>query len=82
MFSVYAIYNQSAQKMYIGQTMDVRRRLVEHNEHLLGGFTSRYRGEWVLIYEESVATRSDALKREKQLKSGNGRAYLKQFIPV
>jgi putative endonuclease len=81
MFTVYVLYNILAKKSYTGQTDNINRRLLEHNNHSLGGFTSRYRGEWVLIYTESVTTRSEALMREKQLKSGNRRAYIKQYIP-
>lgn len=82
MFYVYALHNKTANKTYIGQTEDVSRRLRQHNEHEFKGFTSRYQGEWVLIYSESVATRSEALTREKQLKSGNGRAFIKTYIPA
>ena len=81
MFNVYAIYNSTANKVYIGQTEDIDRRVAEHNRHTIMGFTARFRGEWELIYKESVATRSEALIREKQLKSGNGREFIKQFIP-
>ena len=81
MFVVYVIYNQEVRKTYTGQTVDIEKRLQEHNHHTFRGFTSRFRGEWVLIYRESATTRTEALKREKQLKSGNGREYLKQFIP-
>jgi putative endonuclease len=81
MFTVYVLYNILAKKSYTGQTDNINRRPLEHNNHSLGGFTSRYRGEWVLIYTESVTTRSEALMREKQLESGNGRAYIKQYIP-
>lgn len=81
MLTVYVIYNKEARRTYTGQTEDINRRLKEHNDHKLGKFTASHRGEWVLIYEESVATRSEALKREKQLKSGNGRLFVKQFIP-
>jgi len=82
MFTVYVIYNSSAKHTYTGQTEDLERRLGEHNSHTFKGFTSRFPGEWVLIYQESVATRSEAIRREKQLKSGNGRAYISQFIPA
>ncbi len=81
MFDVYAIHNKEAGKVYIGQTDNLERRLQEHNRHTIKGFTSKYRGDWVLIYHESVATRSEALIRERQLKSGNGREFVKQFIP-
>ena len=81
-YTVYAIYNRAASKIYIGQTEDVARRLRQHNDHAFVGYTARFPGEWELIYSESVATRSEALKREKQLKSGNGRAYIKTYIPA
>ncbi len=80
MYVVYAIYNSDAQKIYIGQTEDIINRLRLHNEHTFRGYTSRFRGEWKLIYSESVTTRSEALRREKQLKSGNGRAYIKSLL--
>ncbi len=81
MFIVYVLYNSKVGKTYTGQTEDISRRVQQHNDHSLGGFTARYPGKWVLIYEESVATRPEALKREKQLKSGNGRTFIKSFIP-
>jgi putative endonuclease len=82
MYTVYAIYNRNAGKTYVGQTEDIERRLHQHNKHAFKGYTARFLGEWELIYSESVATRSEALKREKQLKSGNGRAYIKTYIPA
>jgi putative endonuclease len=81
MYKVYAIYNKSADKIYIGQTENLVERLRLHNEHALKGYTARFQGEWMLIYEESVATRSEALKREKQLKSFRGREFIKNHIP-
>lgn len=82
MFIVYAIYNKLAKKYYIGQTECIERRLKQHNDHTFVGYTSSFQGEWILIYNESVATRSEALRREKQLKSGNGRKYIKTYIPA
>ncbi len=81
MFYVYVIYNKSANRYYIGQTMDMKIRLEQHNNHMFKSYTSRFTGEWELIYKESVATRSEALKREKSLKSGGGREYIKTIIP-
>jgi putative endonuclease len=82
MYTVYVIYNREVRKSYTGQTDDIARRLRQHNDHTFKGYTARYRGKWELIYSESVATRSDALKREKQLKSGNGREFVKTFVPA
>lgn len=82
MFCVYVIYNKDAEKYYIGQTEDIERRLNQHNNHTFKTYTSRFPGEWELIHQESVATRSEALKREKGLKSGRGREYIKTIIPA
>ena len=82
MYIVYAIYNKTVNKFYIGQTMDIQERLQQHNDHIFKGYTARFEGEWKLIYTESVATRSEALKREKQLKSYQGREFVKTRIPA
>lgn len=81
MFVVYAIYNREHDKIYIGQTQDLQDRLRMHNDHTLGGFTSRYSGEWITIYTESVSNRKEALDREKQLKSYRGREFIRKHIP-
>jgi len=81
MYTIYAIYNASHDKIYIGQTEDVNSRLDVHNNHVLKGFTSRYSGTWVLIYSEIAQTRKLALVREKQLKSFRGREFIRRHIP-
>lgn len=80
MFYVYVIYNKEASKYYIGQTEDIDIRLRQHNNHTFKSYTSRFPGEWELIYKESVATRSEALRREKGLKSGRGREFIKTIL--
>lgn len=81
MFVIYAVYNKQANKFYIGQTEYLARRINEHNSHTYQGYTSRFQGLWELIYQESAANRSEALAREKQLKSFRGRQFIKQQIP-
>jgi putative endonuclease len=81
MYYVYAVYNKRVGKYYVGQTEDLDRSVKQHNDHTFKSYTSRFPGEWELIYKESVATRSEALKREKGLKSGNGRLFIKSVIP-
>lgn len=76
---VYAIYNKKCEKVYVGQTNDIERRLCEHNSSALnkGHYTSKFIGQWQLIYKEVVKDRSTAIAREKQLKSYQGRQFLK-----
>lgn len=80
MYTVYAIYNRKHGKIYIGQTKNLAGRLEMHSAHLLKGYTSSFDGEWQLIYSEKVDTRQQALIREKQLKSYQGRQFIKSFI--
>lgn len=82
MYVVYSIYNRQSKKVYIGQTIDIEKRIKEHNDHAYKGYTARFQGEWKLIYTESVSTRAEALMREKQLKSYKGREYIKSHIPA
>lgn len=81
MFFVYALYNKKFDKIYIGQTRDLEKRLYEHNAHIFTGYTSRFEGSWEIIYHETQETREAALLREKQLKSYRGREYIKSHIP-
>lgn len=79
---VYAIYNKKHDKFYIGQTREINDRLKLHNDGTFkGSYTSRFDGEWLLIYKEELPDRVSALKREKQLKSYKGREFIKKYIP-
>jgi putative endonuclease len=81
MWFVYALFNAKAQRIYIGETSDIERRLEEHNRKSGNHFTARIGGKWLLIYKEEVTDRRQALKREKQLKSYRGREFIKKYIP-
>ncbi|MDD2647133.1 MAG: GIY-YIG nuclease family protein [Patescibacteria group bacterium] len=81
-YFVYAIYNKDHKKIYIGQTDDIKNRLLLHNDHLFKkSYTSRFDGDWSLIYKEKIENRQEALIREKELKSYRGRQFIKQYIP-
>ncbi|OQY74191.1 MAG: hypothetical protein B6D44_05110 [Ignavibacteriales bacterium UTCHB2] len=64
---------------YTGMTNDLEKRLVEHNEKTLSFWTKRGTN-WELLYKEEFENKSEALKREKWLKTGVGREYLKKNI--
>lgn len=75
---VYALYNLKADKIYIGQTNNLSRRLGEHNNR--NHFTGKIGGQWGLVYKEECLNRPSAIAREKQLKSSRGRAFIKKLI--
>ncbi len=62
-------------KKYVGQTNNLQRRIAEHRSGR-SRFTRKY-GIVRLLYSEKCESRSAALKREKFLKSGQGREWLK-----
>jgi putative endonuclease len=72
------LYSPSANKFYVGYTSNLESRLLSHN--LLGtkDWTKRYR-PWDLVYTEPYETKSSALKREKELKTGVGREWIRKM---
>ena len=82
MYTVYAIYNAESDKIYIGQTENLKERLMAHADgRFKQSFTAKNGGEWKLIYQEEVITRQIAIVREKQLKSFRGREFVRKHIP-
>ena len=77
-FTVYIIKSSATGKRYVGHTDDLQRRLSEHNsrEHNSAKYTSKNAGPWDLIYREGHSSRSEAMKRERWLKSGIGRHWI------
>ena len=58
--------------LYTGVTGELQRRVYEHREKLLPGFTSRYNVS-KLVYYECAEDPSSAIAREKQIKAGSRR---------
>jgi len=77
-FFVYVIESATTGRRYVGQTNGLERRMVEHNspDHNRRKYTTRHRGPWRLLHQESFPTRSEAMGRERWLKSGAGREWL------
>ena len=81
-FYTYILQSESTGQIYIGQTNDLDRRLLEHNDPDFKGtyHTKRRIGPWSIIYFEEYSSRSEAMCREKELKSGKGRRWIKQYV--
>lgn len=70
---VYYVYIMASKRngtLYIGLTSDLPKRVYEHKNDLVEGFTKRYSCH-VLVYFEPIEDFDSALKREKQLKTWN-----------
>ena len=79
MFYIYVLYSAEHNKIYIGYSQDIHRRLKSHNDPRNKGWTSRYK-PWDIIHSESFQTKRDALMREKQLKTSKGRLSIRNLI--
>lgn len=77
-FYTYILKSKSDGKLYTGYTEDLRKRLKEHQEGI-SPYTKN-KGPFILIYYEACKNKSDALSREKYLKSGMGKRYIKSRL--
>ena len=78
-FVVYILFSKDYGKTYVGYTSNLIERFKSHNYLSKTGYTIKYR-PWEVIYVEFFITKSEALKREKHLKTGNGRVFIKDII--
>jgi len=67
MFWVYILASQPGGTLYVGVTNDLVRRIFEHREGLVLGFTKRY-GVKMLVYFEQHERAIAAIQREKNIK--------------
>jgi putative endonuclease len=79
MYCVYVLYSSKHNRIYIGETANLIERFKSHNQLGKKGYTIRYR-PWVVAYVEFFETRSEAIKREKSLKQGQGRMWIRENI--
>jgi len=79
MFTVYILYSQKFDKIYIGYTSNIEARIKSHNELAKKGWAIKFR-PWQIIHTEEFTTKSEAMQREKWFKSGIGRRYIHEQI--
>jgi len=75
---VYVLKSTKDGKWYTGCTEDLRKRFSEHNNNKV--YSTKGRGPFELIYYEASLSKEDAFAREKYLKSGMGKRYLKNRL--
>jgi len=78
MYYTYVLYSTYHDRIYIGQTNNVDIRILKHNLGLVKSTKSYI--PWKLVHVESYKTRSEAMMREKYLKSHIGRDYIRNNI--
>ena len=75
---IYILTNKSNSVLYTGITSDLRKRITQHKQKLLYGFTNKYNLN-KLVYFETFDSITDAISREKQIKK-RSRKYKIELI--
>lgn len=78
MYYTYLLQSKKDHKFYTGYTVDLQRRLQQHNAGKV--FSTKSRCPFALIYYEACHDEADARAREKYLKTGMGKRYLKNRL--
>lgn len=77
-YYVYFLESINYPELYIGYTIDLRKRLQEHNCGL--NFSTKSYKPWKLIHYEAYLNEKDAKRREKYLKTSQGARLLKRML--
>ena len=75
---LYILYSESHDRYYVGHSADLEERLQQHNRGT-GKSTKAYR-PWKIIYKESFQNKSEAQKREYEIKRKKSRKYIEWLI--
>lgn len=78
MFFVYILQNDIDGSFYVGQTQDIRDRLKRHNENR--SLYTKDKGAWNLVYLEEFGSRSEAARREKEIKKKKSKKYIEYLV--
>jgi putative endonuclease len=77
-YYTYVLQSKKDENFYTGYTEDLRKRFKEHGEGLVP--STKGRGPVDLIYYEACLNKQDARSREKYLKTGMGKRYIKNRL--
>lgn len=78
MFYTYVLRSRKDNKLYIGYTSNLEKRIIAHNKGMIG--STKLRKPFELIYYEACHDKFKSVKREKYFKTGFGRKFLKNRI--
>ena len=78
MFYTYVIQSRKSNRWYTGNTNDLRKRFKQHNQGKSAWTKSG--SPWALVYYEACLNKDDTRSREKYLKTGMGKRYLKNRL--
>ncbi|MBI5026601.1 MAG: GIY-YIG nuclease family protein [Nitrospirae bacterium] len=78
MYYMYIIRSKKDSSFYIGQCQNLSQRLLKHNN----GYTNSTKAKkpWDLVYHEEYQTRSEAVRREREIKKQKSHKYIEELI--
>ena len=74
---VYILTNKKNGTLYTGVTSNLYKRIYEHKNNIIDGFTKRYKVHILVYYYEVYEDMYSAMEREKQIKGGSRKNKLK-----
>lgn len=80
MFYTYVLKSLKDGELYVGWTVNLRERLKKHQNGLV--LSTKDRRPLQLVYYEACLVEANAIRREKALKTGYGRRYLKDRLGI
>lgn len=80
-YYVYILQSKKTGDWYSGCTSDLQKRFKDHKNEKLESWT-KGRGPFELIYYEAYRNKEDAYRREKTLKSGQGKSYMRRRLKL
>ena len=78
MYFVYLMISERDARFYTGCTSDLKARMSDHNQGKVRSTTARK--PFRLVYYEACLSKEDAFRREKHLKTGRGKRYLRNRL--
>jgi len=79
MHYVYILYSASYDKYYVGETKDVKKRLLQHNDPMQTHYTSKYQ-PWAVCMSIEIENRKEARKLERFIKNQKSRKFIEKLI--
>ena len=77
-YYLYILQSESTDRFYVGQSINLVERIAYHNANY--SLSLKNRGPWRLVYTEEYATRSAAMRRERQIKSWKDRRLIQRLL--
>ncbi len=80
MYFVYVLRSKATGRFYVGSSQDVANRFREHNA---GETTATKNGRpWELVHTEAFTTRSEAVRREREIKGWKNPRYMIEKLGI